>query len=568
MSKRKLDLDEFKSLKEEQDQLNYLMNDMPLFEKDAVVVAAFYKEFYSSKESKFKKQLQDKDKELLDKNKELQDKDKELQEKSQLKDEELNILKVKQVLTSSSTSHKFVQLLTFDVATAEVLDSFIALPEESKIVEAWLELSRSLNIPDDSVINLFTDEDRELHPVMEHVLKLLVIRFQSKCAYYTRYRLQSPIKIPDGVLTALVHPKPNWAELSAVFEYKLHPNIANSATEVAEYLYFMLPAAGSRASGFNDFAAIGSTFRQIMFFYVANNNVGQIKRSDVLPLFPDNWKALKQPTSGFRELVRIMNIKMPTSDMFIEVNKQTYKIENTVYESDGFGHYAINVNGEVVIVKKPKTSSKHIRGVLNLEIRRFMAMYAIPDFREIIIEPCLELTGNDCFATYAGETLFDWVARMKDEPDFSEILLGYYKQILKGLQLMFKNRWSHNDIRPKNIVIYKDTARFIDFVTAVYGERNGLAFMQQEYDPFWPTNEVCDDSGFKKDLFSFAFTMLFLESSVKQQENFIEHATRMQYLNSQTKGFGLVAKKIVDHLLNNPVIDDSTYSSILVEFHV
>jgi serine/threonine protein kinase len=82
------------------------------------------------------------------------------------------------------------------------------------------------------------------------------------------------------------------------------------------------------------------------------------------------------------------------------------------------------------------------------------------------------------------------VSNITDEhPDIHQrmnLFGNLIKDAVRGIAILHQNGWVHTDIRPKNIIVYNNTARLIDWVTAYQLRMGGDCFYhhQGEIDPF------------------------------------------------------------------------------------
>jgi hypothetical protein len=225
-----------------------------------------------------------------------------------------------------------------------------------------------------------------------------------------------------------------------------------------------------------------------------------------LELFPRDWRTREDPTAGFDLLCRILS--MHIAPIALAIRGQPQRVVSIIVEEPDFSIYHIKLNGADYVAKKASMTAdgsrarwKHAADNVRAEIRKLSILNDIEALKPYILEPLWELTSlhEAVLVSPLGKDLVAWwVSNITDEhPDIHQrmnLFGNLIKDAVRGIAILHQNGWVHTDIRPKNIIVYNNTARLIDWVTA-YQLRMGGDHYQGEIDPFAHDSlyEICNE---------------------------------------------------------------------------
>jgi hypothetical protein len=305
--------------------------------------------------------------------------------------------------------------------------------------------------------------------------------------------------------------KPGFQDVLAIVELKEpDASIQLAAHQVAAYFNEI---SGRGKCNFAHLAhsslvAIGSNYGTVCIFGFSKLDSTPILRlytTQKSELFPIGWKDLTTPTIGFSDLCNAIYQTGDSTSKYLTINGSDVTVTGTICEEEGVGVYFCTYRNEDIVVKQGY--GKRGKGLVELELEKLKEVSKIQTFSPYLLpwKPVFQIPYG--FAMLCARVI-------SDECFQEEVFLEkQYRWLIEGLRILHSNRLFHMDIRPGNIVIYEDTARFIDWITLQRDELVHAWLRQGHDDPFWPVNrDKFDEKSmfYLWDVISLGYTFFFL----------------------------------------------------------
>jgi len=425
-----------------------------------------------------------------------------------------------------------------------------------KILESWRKCKNSPLMPD--LARMDRESKKSIHEdavqkAFPEGLKIILSTLRYRHEVVQKEKNHPLEGQPDVVLAKQGAKSPGVTDVLALVELKA-PSVKmhKAASQVGGYLYANAGSRLEHKQSLQSLVAVGSNYNEIcVLAYLKPDQIYLYRRAQS-PCFPEGWKTMEDPTDGFIDLCHAIYQTGDSTATYITINDVNVPITGKIYEGEGIGVYRCTYPNEDIVIKQG--FGKRGKGLVELELEKFKIVSKLNEFR-----PYLVPLKQDLHIQY-GFAMPSAIAITNPNLHTHGFLEEQYKWLIQGLKILHAKKLYHVDIRPGNIVIYKKTARFIDWFTLQIGDSIINAWMRQgQDDPFWPVHleKFNETSLFDLwDLISLGYTFLFLAA---------DHSVRLQLYECRWDAVGhlstdmtLVGKmaRIVQYL-ETASVDDS-----------
>ena len=217
------------------------------------------------------------------------------------------------------------------------------------------------------------DENGALHPLLLELFKFILkdLNLDDTCTFCMRVNMRSPPLVPDFVQVRKGLAQPGFPDVQLSVEAKL-PRNNDFKAGVQQATLYLKHSLGSlpkddpdrrfRLGMFLDYAKIA-----VVYFDIDSTGRLSFQWTDVLELFPPNWRALESPTSGFEWLCRGLYAPRSLfehSPMIIEAKGQRFNVVGCL-SKDMISVYEIkHVDREEGLVAKKGGTIKYASGLI------------------------------------------------------------------------------------------------------------------------------------------------------------------------------------------------------------